>query len=168
MDKTHGVFLGRFQPFHLGHQMIINEIISDGLKPLILIGVSKTTDKKNPFSYIKRASMLLSAFYPGTLSIDPMHDHPCNNEWARSILAKIDTFCGLKNSTLYYHRKEIDCTEHWGGGHYVDLLKDKIDVKESEFAKALNLPICATDIRKDPHSNRHFLHGKVYREFYDK
>lgn len=44
----------------------------------------------------------------------------------------------------------------------MDLLSDKIKIKESKYATKIDLPICATDIRGDLEGNKHYLDGRVY------
>ena len=48
-----GVYIGRFQPPHIGHKQIINRMISENFKNYIFIvnGEKSSQDKeKNPFS----------------------------------------------------------------------------------------------------------------------
>lgn len=59
----YGVFIGRFQPFHNGHQFIITEAIKSGLTHIrILVGSaneSRTID--NPFTYLERAGAIVGS-----------------------------------------------------------------------------------------------------------
>ena len=63
--RHYGVFIGRFQPFHNGHQFIITDAIKNGLKHIrILIGSaneSRTID--NPFTYLERAGSIVGSLY---------------------------------------------------------------------------------------------------------
>ena len=54
-----GLILGRFQPFHLGHLNVINEVIKEGLLPIIGIGSSQEGNTvNNPFTSKERIEMI--------------------------------------------------------------------------------------------------------------
>lgn len=56
------VFIGRFQPFHLGHQHAIQTALSVADKVLVLIGsASNPRSIKNPFTAAERYSMIHAA-----------------------------------------------------------------------------------------------------------
>lgn len=48
--KPLGLFLGRFQPPHIGHEMGVREIIHRGYEPGIILGSADKMDIKNPLS----------------------------------------------------------------------------------------------------------------------
>jgi len=53
------LILGRFQPFHLGHLNVINEVIKEGLLPIIGIGSSQEGNTvNNPFTSKERIEMI--------------------------------------------------------------------------------------------------------------
>lgn len=57
------VFIGRFQPFHLGHHQIIVEALEHATKVAIIIGSSNSPrTHRNPFSFEERRSMILGSF----------------------------------------------------------------------------------------------------------
>lgn len=159
----YGVFIGRFQPLHLGHMAVISEIIADGLKPLVLVGCSKDmgNSDKNPYSHVQIFDMFKTVYKGTEIFQNFICDNPDNKDWVDEVLENVSNDHGI-GATLYYHRKEVDCKPEWGGGHYVDLLKGKMEIKQSKYAKKLNFPICATDIRAYLESNKHYLDGRVY------
>ena len=54
-----GLILGRFQPLHLGHLNVIQEVIKEKLEPIICIGSSqKGNTLNNPFTSLERKSMI--------------------------------------------------------------------------------------------------------------
>ena len=54
-----GLILGRFQPLHLGHLNVIQEVIKEKLEPIICIGSSqKGNTLNNPFTSQERKSMI--------------------------------------------------------------------------------------------------------------
>lgn len=75
-----GVFIGRFQPLHIGHEHVIRQAL-DQVKHLIaLVGSANVArDPRNPFTYDERVAMLRSAFRmevaEGRLIVDRLDDH---------------------------------------------------------------------------------------------
>jgi len=53
------LFVGRFQPFHLGHLKVIKEILRENEKVIIAIGSSQENGTEdNPFSFKERENMI--------------------------------------------------------------------------------------------------------------
>lgn len=64
MSKTHvlAVFIGRFQPFHIGHMDVVETALTQADSLLMLVGSSyRPRSWKNPFSYQERVSFIRSA-----------------------------------------------------------------------------------------------------------
>jgi bifunctional NMN adenylyltransferase/nudix hydrolase len=63
MDYKLAVFIGRFQPFHVGHQHVIDEALNIADKVLILIGSSfEPRSLRNPWFYAEREAMIRSCY----------------------------------------------------------------------------------------------------------
>ena len=58
-----GIMIGRFQPFTKGHDETIQEMIRDGVKPLIIIGSIDKDDERNPLTFDERKK-LIKKVYP--------------------------------------------------------------------------------------------------------
>lgn len=59
MKRVNLLFIGRFQPFHLGHLDIIKKYFSKGFFIKIGIGSSlKSNQKENPFTFEEREKMI--------------------------------------------------------------------------------------------------------------
>lgn len=59
------LFVGRFQPFHLGHYRMIEKIVDDAEYVIIAIGSSKKSfTLKNPYTGGERLSMIWKALKP--------------------------------------------------------------------------------------------------------
>ena len=60
MEKFKGsVYIGRFQPFHLGHLEVLEHALSCSEKVLIIIGSSKSARSiKNPFTFEERKELI--------------------------------------------------------------------------------------------------------------
>lgn len=107
----YGLFIGRVQPFHFGHQHIVNEIMLDGLRPLIAIGSinhNRNLDK-NPLSFQQRKE-LIQIIYPTEVDIIGLYDFEDWTDWFENVLRAIEYVALAKpgDVTLYYHNKEVD------------------------------------------------------------
>lgn len=75
-----GVFIGRFQPLHVGHEHVIARTLEQVDRLIVLVGSANVArDPRNPFTYAEREAMLRSAFRhevaQGRLIIAPLDDH---------------------------------------------------------------------------------------------
>lgn len=52
---------GRFQPLHVGHKELINKLLSDDKKVLVLIRDTKISEK-NPYTYQQRYMMFYNSY----------------------------------------------------------------------------------------------------------
>lgn len=65
MKYSLAVFIGRFQPFHLGHQNIVDEGLAIAEKIVILIGSSfEPRSLRNPWFYDEREAMIRACYTP--------------------------------------------------------------------------------------------------------
>lgn len=80
------VYIGRFNPFHLGHAGVLSRAFSRSRYVLVLIGSSGASRSvKNPFTYEEREDMVynwaVSAKMPtDRLFIMPIRDYPYNDQ----------------------------------------------------------------------------------------
>lgn len=57
------VFIGRFQPFHLGHRFVIEQALAQSKQVIVLIGSARVPrSTRNPFTVHERTQMILGAF----------------------------------------------------------------------------------------------------------
>lgn len=83
------VFIGRFQPLHLGHQEVIERARSLASKVLVLVGSSGVARSvRNPFTYEERKKCI-QTLYPDVL-VAPIHDHTYNDSaWVMEVQSKV-------------------------------------------------------------------------------
>jgi bifunctional NMN adenylyltransferase/nudix hydrolase len=90
-----GVFIGRFQPLHIGHEHVIARALEQVDRLIVLVGsASQARDPRNPFTYAEREGMLRSAFRhevaQGRLIIAPIADHLYSDTaWVTQIQRKV-------------------------------------------------------------------------------
>ena len=79
------VIFGRFEPFHVGHQMLLNKAYAIADEVLVLIGSAfKPRDIKNSFTYRERSFMITEAAKPHKVHIHPLVDDLySNDEWLK-------------------------------------------------------------------------------------
>ena len=71
MNKERGLFLGRFNPFHLGHLMAIKEILEQEEELIIAIGTTQQSHSlENPFTAGERVLMIHAAMKEAKIPLD--------------------------------------------------------------------------------------------------
>lgn len=69
------IFIGRFQPFHLGHKKVVDQALELSKHVLILVGsAGKARTIRNPFTYGERYSMIKGVY--GAAIVDQHHATP--------------------------------------------------------------------------------------------
>ena len=81
------VFIGRFQPFHLGHQTVVDEALQKALEVIILVGSSfSSRSLRNPFTYEERKQMIKSVYPQDNVIVMPIKDYPYDdNKWIAAV-----------------------------------------------------------------------------------
>ena len=113
-------YIGRFQPFHLGHLMVIKEALAQSKRLVILIGsANQPRTPKNPWYYDERVAMISGALTPEELervSFEPLRDRPYNEEqWIEGVqravhrnrkgAKKVSLIGYTKDESSYYLKK---------------------------------------------------------------
>ncbi len=63
MQYDYLMFIGRFEPFHLGHRFVVEQALQQADKVILLIGSANAPRTlKNPFSFVERQEMIALAF----------------------------------------------------------------------------------------------------------
>lgn len=86
----HLVFIGRFQPFHLGHEHVIKTALALADNVIILVGSSNTSrNSRNPFTFEERKIMIQRCIpleYKSNLTILPLDDYTYSDgEWVSAV-----------------------------------------------------------------------------------
>ena len=143
------VFIGRFQPFHLGHQAIIDEALNIADRVLILIGSAfEPRSLRNPWFFDEREAMIRSCYTPeenARILCEPLIDIRYNDALWLSQVQK----------AVYGHQRSDDDKitlvgqKSKGVGYYTTLFPQwhdtAIDVQE---------PVTGTQIRDDLFSGK--------------
>lgn len=94
-EYTHAVYIGRFQPAHLGHIETIKFGLSIADKVIVIVGsTNKPIDWENPWIYSERVHMLKGAFSEDEqkrIYFNGVEDRLYqDNEWAASVYESVD------------------------------------------------------------------------------
>jgi bifunctional NMN adenylyltransferase/nudix hydrolase len=143
------IFIGRFQPLHLGHQYVIEQGMNHGKKIIILCGTNKdeARDVKNPWSFAQRQKMMLASLAPDlhqNIIITPLVDIlESDQNWVSSAYNIVDEVTNNnKNIALIGHFKDES-------SYYLKIFT-KWPVIEVENFHGIN----ATDVRKLVEENK--------------
>lgn len=141
------VFIGRFQPFHLGHKEVVDRAFSLSKNVILLIGSSNSArSTRNPFTYLERKNMI-EKLYPEALIL-PLADHTYNDEaWIAEVQDKVKSVI-LNTNTPFnpnglsdYKIGLIGCNKDHTS-YYLKMFPDW----DSEPVEHVN-PMNATDLR---------------------
>ena len=80
------VFIGRFQPFHLGHKAVIDRALELSGRVIVLAGsAGRARSLRNPFTWQERSRMILASFIEDERSrilVRPLLDTPYSDaDW---------------------------------------------------------------------------------------
>ncbi|MDD1723788.1 MAG: nicotinamide-nucleotide adenylyltransferase [Methanospirillum sp.] len=90
-----GLYIGRFQPYHNGHQYIINQITKETDELIIGIGSAQLShEPSDPFTAGERVLMITSALHniSSPLYVIPVEDINRNALWVAHIIAMTPPF----------------------------------------------------------------------------
>jgi bifunctional NMN adenylyltransferase/nudix hydrolase len=142
------VFIGRFQPFHVGHVEVIQSALKIADKVLVLIGsANQPRTIKNPWTYMDRVGMIFAGLNlppedKGRVVCAPLRDQAYNDQkWVASVQSIVDDqvrISCVKNANIGItgHAKD-------SSSYYLKMFP-QWDLVEHEMNQDVN----ATDLRK--------------------
>lgn len=181
--KRFGLINGRFQPFHRGHQEIVNEILLEGLTPIIVLGSSNhDRDKgKNPLTYAQRKELIRLVFPNIPIVFVYGRDFSNWDEWYSNLMTEVaqvlskefdESVVDLTESIVIFHNnKDVDVTsfdfrgKRYENTWYTDIFDDTgFETQEVAFVKREDIKIDsnARDIRENLEGLKHLLDARVY------
>jgi bifunctional NMN adenylyltransferase/nudix hydrolase len=99
------IFIGRFQPFHLGHKQVIGDACNQARQVLILVGSSfQPRTIKNPFTYEERYNMIVESLSPQEVSkviVRPLRDYLYNEaQWVGQVQQIVDVIASNPDARI--------------------------------------------------------------------
>ena len=93
MDFDYLVFIGRFEPFHNGHMLVVDCALEQAARLIVVIGsAGRPRTIKNPWTAPERAEMIRAALgsHADRVAITSVGDHPYNeNAWICAVQAQV-------------------------------------------------------------------------------
>lgn len=122
MEKPIGLFVGRFQPFHIGHQLVLQGMVKVCKKVIVVIGSSQESGtEKNPFTLEERKEMMQRALQAENIipvydvSFIPIPDHEDDETWTQSVLEAAPevtkVWCGNPDTMKCFEGKGLEMQE---------------------------------------------------------
>lgn len=144
------VFIGRFQPFHKGHKVVVDKALEMSEKVIMLVGgFGKARSPRNPWTFNERLEMIRANYDTNNLIIKPIHDHTYDdNLWLEevqeTVKETVEEYQGPFSIKGYSNPKIglIGCQKDHTS-YYINLFPQW----GNESVKFLN-PVNATDIRE--------------------
>ncbi len=100
------VFIGRFEPFHLGHLAILRRALALSPRVVVLIGSAEAPrSAKNPWSFSERVVMVQAALGEDASRVTalPLRDHLYNeNAWLAEAQAQVASVAGEARSIALF------------------------------------------------------------------
>ena len=92
--KDVSVYIGRFNPFHLGHAYVLEQALKTSKLVIVLVGsAGAARSPKNPFKFDERRAMIekwaIGIDHNATLRVLPIRDFASNNVWIKSVQATV-------------------------------------------------------------------------------
>jgi len=95
VKKRRALYIGRFQPYHLGHHRILQTIAEETEELIVCIGSAQIShDLKNPFTAGERVLMVTSAIreFPVKSYVIPIMDIERNAIWVSHLVSLTPPF----------------------------------------------------------------------------
>lgn len=144
MKYNVGLFIGRFQPFHRGHESIIRKMLEECEKVIIAIGsAQEAATELNPFNYTYRRRMIQQVFpeYFDRVIILGITDRvkPSDDEsWGEYLLNTVYQNTGIMPEAIYQGIEGKH--NHWFDSFdipIVNINRAILNVSASKIRKAL-------------------------------
>jgi nicotinamide-nucleotide adenylyltransferase len=90
-----GLYLGRFQPYHLGHHQVLKKIAKEVDEIIVGIGsAQKSHERENPFTAGERVLMVSSALEEFNIKyyVIPIEDIQRNSLWVSHVKSMVPPF----------------------------------------------------------------------------
>lgn len=165
MEKKYrcGLYIGRFQPIHVGHESIIRRMLDECKQIIIVIGSAQESGtEKNPFTFEQRADLIMNVFYReclnGRVSILPLRDRyqPANDaSWGDYVFQNVWDVTHIVPDVVY-EGEEAE-RNNWYDNQNVEVVR----------VPRTDIPVSATFVREaiknGPSVSEHMLLPRAIR-----
>ena len=148
MEKKYrcGLYIGRFQPIHIGHESIIRRMLLECDHVIIAIGSAQESGtQRNPFTAEQRMDLICNVFYReiihSRMSIIPINDreNPSNDaSWGDYVFEQLAKHTALVPDVVYEGEENERSTWYDNlGVEVVRVPRSLIKVSATELREAL-------------------------------
>lgn len=140
----YGLYLGRFQPLHVGHQIIINRMLRECERGIVAIGSAQEEGtEKNPLSYEFRKLLVEETFqdYGDRLVIIPIYDreqYSDDSSWGDYLFKHVREQSGILPNVVYEGDETVN--NHWYDNFNIEMIKvprDILKISGTELRNAI-------------------------------
>ena len=139
-----GLYIGRFQPIHIGHESIIRKMLDECEQVIIAIGsLQESGTKRNPFTFEQRVDLITNIFYrekiSGRLKIMGLRDrdNPSNDaSWGDYVFRNVYA-CFYTFPDVIYEGEENE-RNNWYDNQNVEVIR----------VPRTDIPVSATLVRE--------------------
>ena len=103
------VYIGRFQPFHLGHKYVIDEAFKAADKVLVLVGSANASRSiKNIFTYEEVEKHIKDCYSLSSIIVEPLNDYTYEEgQWLTEVQELVELYSDSTNEvTLIGYEKD--------------------------------------------------------------
>lgn len=163
---NYGLYIGRFQPLHIGHTSVIDKMLSECETVVIAVGSAQESGtEKNPLSFDLRKLLIYSVYseYGDRVIVLPINDRKTYSDdptWGDYLLDRVYEQCGLIPDVIYEGEESVRV--HWYDNYNIPVVK----------VSRTHLPISGTELRKaiiEGNDIKAVIHlpNPVYLYYYD-
>lgn len=123
-----GLYLGRFQPLHMGHASIINKMLDECDEVIIAVGSAQESGtERNPLSFDFRKRLIEEAFkhHLDRITILPINDRETyadDSFWGDYLFGQIYEQTSLRPNAIYEGAEATNA--HWYDNyHYINVIR---------------------------------------------
>jgi len=164
----YGVVIMRAQPFHNGHNSIIQQIIRDGRKPIIILGGANVHDDRHPLNVATRSALIELVYPDNQVIVRAINDSDDWDVWYQSLYDYVLPTNGT--FTIYGHVKPEDritfvCKDRiFTNSTYLDIFElDGIPIEYiSTYTDNSGTTVSATTIRTNEQYAIEHLDARIY------
>lgn len=140
-----GLFIGRFQPFHRGHELIVRKMLEECERVIIAIGsAQESRTEANPLRYEYRRLMIQEVFpeYFDRITILGITDRKIQSDdesWGEYLLNTVYQNIGIKPDAVYQGIENKHA--NWFNSlaiHIVNINRGILKISATEVRKAIS------------------------------
>ncbi len=134
------VSIMRAQPFHKGHQAVIDKALERAKEVVIVLGSSfQARSTKNPFTFDERKAMIKAVYPTANIKIVGVRDYPYDdNAWVSAVKESVNRVKTGKKTGLIGHAKD-------NSSYYLKIFpgwKNHVEVKNLDGINATDIRNC--------------------------